>query len=80
MKRLWNLVNKQNIKTNQKNFLFLLLCILGCAIAGAVMWLIVGRFYLPKLLWLLCFIGYPAVFGGYFGGMIYLYRHDFEDQ
>ena len=27
--------------------------------------------------WLFCFIGYPAVFMGLFGGGIYLYNHEF---
>ena len=77
MKTLWNMVNQIHIKNTWKNNLFLVLFILINMVMGACAWLLLGRLILPGTDWLLCFMGYPAVFVGLFGGVIYLYRNQF---
>ena len=77
MNTLWNMVNQIHIKNTWKNNLFLVLFILINMVLGACAWLLLGRLILPGTDWLLCFMGYPAVFVGLFGGVIYLYRNQF---
>ena len=77
MKTLWNMVNQIHIKNTWKNNLFLVLFILINMVLGACAWLLLGRLILPGTDWLLCFMGYPAVFVGLSGGVIYLYRNQF---
>ena len=77
MKTLWNMVNQIHIKNTWKTNLFLVLFILINMVLGACAWLLLGRLILPGTDWLLCFMGYPAVFVGLFGGVIYLYRNQF---
>ena len=77
MKTLWNMVNQIHIKNTWKNNLFLVLFILINMVLGACAWLLLGRLILPGTDWLLCFMGYPAIFVGLFGGVIYLYRNQF---
>ena len=77
MKTLWNMVNQIHIKNTWKYNLFLLLFIIINLVLGACAWLLLGRLILPGTDWLLCFMGYPAVFVGLFGGVIYLYRNQF---
>ena len=77
MKTLWNMVNQIHVKNTWKNNLFLVLFILINMVLGACAWLLLGRLILPGTDWLLCFMGYPAIFVGLFGGVIYLYRNQF---
>lgn len=77
MKTLWNMVNQIDVKNTWKNNLFLVLFILINMVLGACVWLLLGRLILPGTDWLLCFMGYPAIFVGLFGGVIYLYRNQF---
>lgn len=77
MKTLWNMVNQIHIKNTWKYNLFLLLFIFINLVLGACAWLLLGRLILPGTDWLLCFMGYPPVFVGLFGGVIYLYRNQF---
>ncbi|MDY3110176.1 MAG: hypothetical protein SOW50_08670 [Lachnospiraceae bacterium] len=77
MKTLWNMVNQIDVKNTWKNNLFLVLFILINMVLGACAWLLLGRLILPGTDWLLCFMGYPAIFVGLFGGVIYLYRNQF---
>ena len=77
MKTLWNIVNQIDVKNTWKNNLFLVLFILINMVLGACAWLLLGRLILPGTDWLLCFMGYPAIFVGLFGGVIYLYRNQF---
>ena len=77
MKTLWNMVNQIHIKNTWKYNLFLPLFIFINLVLGACAWLLLGRLILPGTDWLLCFMGYPAIFVGLFGGVIYLYRNQF---
>ena len=77
MKRLWNVINKMKIKKEIKNKLCLGVLIVINIVMGGVAWLLFGRLVLPGTDWLLCFMGYPAIFIGFFGGILYLYIHEF---
>lgn len=77
MKRLWNVINEMNIKKKIKNKLYIGVLIAINIVMGGVAWLLFGRLVLPEIEWLFCFMGYPAIFIGFFGGMLYLYNHEF---
>lgn len=78
MHKIWTLVNQLKIAKAKKVRLFL--CLMTCisGLAGSFIWLIIARSWLKSLAWLLCFIAYPAIFVGIIGGMIYLYKHEFN--
>lgn len=77
MKILWNNINTLKIKKIIKTELFFVLLILTNIVIGAITWLLIGRIFLPDIEWLFCFIGYPAISIGLFGGIFYLYKHEF---
>ena len=77
MKRLWNVINEMKMKKVAKIKLYLGALILINIVIGGAIWLILGRFILPGIDWLICFMGYPAVFIGLLGGILYLYNHEF---
>lgn len=77
MKRLWNVINDLDAKKDVKAKMFLFLLVVVHMAAGAALWFILGRAIFPGIEWLICFTGYPAVFAGLLGGIIYLYRHEF---
>lgn len=77
MKRLWNVINEMKVKKVMKNKLYLGAMIFINIVIGAAIWLTLGRMILPGIDWLLCFMGYPAIFAGFFGGILYLYNHEF---
>ncbi|MCR5007291.1 MAG: hypothetical protein K6A76_01775 [Oribacterium sp.] len=77
MKKLWNAINRLETKKPMKNRLYLVtLTFLNIVIGGAI-WILIGRLLLLGKEWLICFMGYPAVFIGFFGGVLYLYNHEF---
>ncbi len=78
MKRTWKWVNSLKVKKGTKVRLFLWIQTLINIMIGAVLWLLVGRLFLPGIDWLICFMGYPAMFIGLLGGTLYLYNHEFE--
>lgn len=47
---------------------------------GVVVWMVLGKLLFPGVLWMMCFIGYPGIFAGFFGGIIYLYNHEFKER
>ena len=77
MKTIWKLINSLDVKSGTKNLLFLVLSTTGCALLGAVFWLLTGSWFLSDKIWFICFSGYSAVFIGYLGGIIYLFKHDY---
>lgn len=77
MSKMWNVVNGLDIKSNVKSILFLLLLVVVNLGIGVGLWLLFGRIIFPGIEWLFCFMGYPAIFIGLFGGVIYLYNHEF---
>jgi hypothetical protein len=77
MKKLWNVVNGLDVKRDVKAGLFLWILIIGNIGIGGGLWFLFGRILFPGIEWLLCFIGYPAILVGFFGGILYLYKHEF---
>lgn len=77
MKRLWSAINNMKIKRGAKNKLYVGALILINIVIGGVIWLTFGRIIMPGKDWLLCFMGYPAIICGFFGGTLYLYNHEF---
>ena len=78
MKKIWTFINKQNLSVLVKQRTFLTILIMGNLVLGGLVWLLFFRSMLLGISWLICFMGYPALFIGFFGGMLYLYKHDFE--
>ena len=79
MKRTWRFVNEYNLSADDKNKLYIALQIMKHTIIGGAAWLLIGRFYLPELAWLLSFMGYPAVTLGWLGSTLYMYNHEFDN-
>lgn len=77
MKQLWNVINGLEARKDVKAKVFLWLLAVANILIGAGLWLLIGRIFLPGTDWLLCFMGYPAIFIGFFGGILYLYNHEF---
>ncbi len=77
MKKLWNVINELKLMKTMKSRLYIASLVLINITIGGAIWLIIGRFFLPGIEWLFCFMGYPAVFGGLLGGVLYLYNHEF---
>lgn len=78
MKTLWNIVNAFKAKSTIKMKLFLCFLVIANIVMGAGVWFLIGRIFLPGIDWLICFMGYPAVFVGFLGGVLYLYNHEFS--
>lgn len=78
MKFLWEKIQSLKIGIRYKSKLYIFILMMLMAIVGVVIWLIIGRRFLPGIDWLICFIGYPAVLLGYLGGLIYLCNHEFR--
>ncbi|MCR4834381.1 MAG: hypothetical protein K5900_12470 [Butyrivibrio sp.] len=77
MRKLWNVLNKLDIKYDVKTAIFLCVSVAVNLGIGAGLWLLFGRIFFPGIEWLFCFMGYPAIFIGFFGGVIYLCNHEF---
>ena len=77
MKQLWNVANGLDVRKDAKARVFLWLLAVANILIGAGLWLLIGRIFLPGTEWLICFMGYPAIFIGFFGGILYLYNHEF---
>lgn len=77
MKRMWNIIDSFKVKRETQNRLFIWSQIMFYALAGAVVWVLLGRLVLPGIDWILCFIGYPAIFIGFFDSVLFLYNNEF---
>jgi hypothetical protein len=78
MKQLWNVVNGLDVRKDSKARVFLWLLAVANILIGAGLWLLIGRIFLPGTEWLICFMGYPAIFIGFLGGLLYLCNHEFK--
>lgn len=78
MKKLWNTINGLKINTSLKERLFLGILIIANMVIGGLVWVILGKKILSGLAWLFCFMGYPAIIIGLWGGVYYLFNHKFE--
>lgn len=78
MKHIWSKVEKSGISPAVKRFIFLAIMIVITAAIGGIIWGTIGQWLLPEILWLFVFMGYPAVLAGLFGGICYLWNHEFS--
>lgn len=78
VRKIWLGFEAASLEKRVKANLFIGLMIIICACLGAVAWLALGRLLLSDAVWLFCFMGYPAAFGGLFGGIFYILRHEFS--
>ncbi len=60
----------------ENRFVFLLVNTVCFGFIGFCIWYILHFFCLDRLDWLICFIGYPAMVLGYFGGLFYFLQMD----
>ena len=67
---IWSFVNKNDWSNNKKSFFYLASLIVIYALIGAALWFVIGRVLLTDAIYLFCFISYPAVIFGLFGGII----------
>lgn len=72
---LYELINKKFWDNLKKAYIFLLANILVCSLIGFLLWRIIFSHSLEGIDWMLCFIGYPAFFIGFLGGLMTLYNH-----
>lgn len=77
MKRTWKLIDSFKVKKETKNKMFIWSQVMLYVLIGAVVWGLLGRLVLPGIDWLLCFSGYPAIFIGFFGSVLFLYNNEF---
>lgn len=75
MNTIWNLIDQTKFNQKTKRILFLTALMLMNAVIGGLVWALAGRVFLPDTEWMLCFIGYPAILVGGFGGILYIYKH-----
>ena len=80
MSIIWRAIDNNNLKTKAKTRLFVLCITLVCVLIGGAIWLVGARFFLPGLRWLICFMGYPAIFPGLMGSALYLFNHEFSES
>lgn len=73
---IWKSLEKQAWSKLTRQKVFLVSAMLAFGFIGAILWGLIGKVFLPDGSWLLCFIGYPAVFGGFFGGFLFLGGYD----
>ena len=76
MKLFYEKIAKRAWNKEKKQYAFILVNVLFFALIGLDCWIVAGQFLLEGISWLICFIGYPAVFGGFFGGILYLYKKE----
>lgn len=77
MNKIWTLVDGSGVDVKMKNKLHIALATILSSLCGLVIWFVVGRLFLKDVSWMLCFIGYPGVFLGFFGSIVYLYNREF---
>lgn len=73
-KKIYEYVNEKVWDRQWETKIFLLCNMLFFMFVGGVAWLLLGRLIWPGLDALVCFIGYPGIFVGLIGGILFLYR------
>lgn len=78
MKSMWQRIDAIHLDSNKKNIIFIVAMTVKDLLLGAIAWLLLGRMFLSGVEWMLCFMGYPAIFGGVIGSVVYLYNNEFS--
>lgn len=74
MRELWNRIDAHRFSYKTKIYVFLLVNCIIYGLLGFLSFLIIRYLAFDSLTGALCFIGYPLVCVGYFGGIIFLLR------
>ena len=67
-------ISKGNVKCERS--IFLIINILVFSLTGFAVWGIVRIFFGAPITALVCAVGYPAIFAGLIGGVLYLMNRD----
>lgn len=76
MQDLWDYCKSKHVDQKKTIHFFLICNTLIFAFAGLMLWMIIRLFLFDNFTGLLCFVGYPAVLFGIFGGAFYLMRQE----
>lgn len=71
---IWCFVEALVHSNRKRKTIFLLSSSIVFAILGLLVWFVAHFFVLDDITWMLCFMGYPAMFLGYLGGVLYLWN------
>lgn len=78
MRRFWEFLNKLDMSSALKSRLFIFSMMMVAAAIGAAVWAVSGIIFELSGYALICFMGYPCVFGGFITSVVYLYNHEFR--
>ena len=74
---LWKCISRSHLTRKQKQRFFLIFNTINYGFVGYLLWLIFNRnISFNRTEWMFSFIGYTAVFGGFFSGIFYLFKKD----
>ena len=74
---LWKYISKLDIARKHKHRIFLLINVCLYGLFGYLLWLVIGEhIFVNRDEWMLTFIGYPAVLGGFLLGIFLLFKFD----
>ena len=74
MNLLWNCINRISLNDQLKITTFLFCSTVLAALMGFSIWWCIHFFVLNRMDWMICFMGYPALFAGFLGGVFYLWK------
>lgn len=75
-RRIYEYINKKVWDRQWETKIFLFCNMLFFMVAGGICWLLLGRLIWPGLDAFICFLGYPGIFAGLIGGILFLYRQN----
>ncbi len=74
---LWKCINRSLLTRKQKQRYFLIFNTINHPFVGYVLWLIFeGRISVNRIEWMISFIGYTAMIGGFLSGIFFLFKKD----
>ena len=74
---LWKYISRLDIARKHKHRIFLLINASLYGLLGYIAWLMIGEhIFVNRKEWLLTFVGYPAVLGGFLLGIFLLFKMD----
>ena len=74
---IWKWIDSKKLPVKVRDALFLATMTLIYALIGFLLWLVVGiRLFGNRVDWMLCFVGFLAIFPGFLMAIIYLYKYE----
>lgn len=77
-KRISKVIQQLNMKKQCKNRAFLIVNTIVWGSIGALTGILLNCLKPVGRIEMFCYIGYPAVFIGFMGSILYLYQHEFN--